>query len=173
MIQLQQIREALPSCVAVPYEQSDPTAHYSLHLRHPQHRALLRMLLRRSAQVKKPLVELFKFEERGDEILKMWAKSQQVGAPGYAIRKPIKVCLIGLEVLLRSSFDVSTCCADADFIHYFDETVGISDCFDRCEAAFEVPTEGWGPRFVTFFMNFHWFSMVFNGFKWPFNIISK
>lgn len=74
--------------MAVPYEQSDPTAHYVLHLRHPQHRALLRMLLRRCAVVKKPLVELFKFADRGDEVLKLWAKSQSAGGPRVSATAP-------------------------------------------------------------------------------------
>lgn len=91
---LTNIREALPSCVAVPYEQSDPTARYTLNLMHPQHRALLRMLLRRCRNQKRPMTELFKFEERGDEILKMWNKNQSVPTQGhvsFAFRFPMEL----------------------------------------------------------------------------------
>ena len=93
-MQLSQIREALPSCVAVPYEQSDPTARYTLNLMHPQHRALLRMLLRRCRSQSRPVTELFKFEERGDEILKLWGKSQSVphqGSVSFSFRFPMEL----------------------------------------------------------------------------------
>jgi len=93
-LHLSQIREALPSCVAVPYEQSDPTAHYTLNLMHPQHRALLRMLLRRCKSQSRPITELFKFEERGDEILKLWGKNQSVpqqGSVSFALRFPMEL----------------------------------------------------------------------------------
>lgn len=93
-LHLSQIREALPSCVAVPYEQSDPTAHYTLNLMHPQHRALLRMLLRRCKSQSRPITELFKFEERGDEILKLWGKNQSVpqqGSVSFAFRFPMEL----------------------------------------------------------------------------------
>ena len=40
-------------------EQSDPTAHYTLNLMHPQHRALLRMLLRLPADSDHHLVAAY------------------------------------------------------------------------------------------------------------------
>lgn len=93
-LHLVQIREALPSCVAIPYEQSDPTAHYDLNLEHPQHRALLRMLLRRTQKLSTPMQELFAFEERGDEVLQGWNKSQTVphkGMVSFSFRFPMEL----------------------------------------------------------------------------------
>ncbi|CAE7458892.1 SEC14 [Symbiodinium natans] len=75
-------------------EQSDPTAHYDLNLEHPQHRALLRMLLRRSQKLSTPMQELFAFEERGDEVLQGWSKTQSVphkGHVSFAFRFPMEL----------------------------------------------------------------------------------
>lgn len=82
-IKLCDVKEAQHSCVAHPYEFSDPTAHYSLILEHPQHRALLQALLRRcTAELKKDITDCFTFEGRGDEVAQLWNQSKTVPAEG-------------------------------------------------------------------------------------------
>eukprot|EP00930_Biecheleria_cincta_P095559 TRINITY_DN87508_c0_g1_i1.p1 TRINITY_DN87508_c0_g1~~TRINITY_DN87508_c0_g1_i1.p1 ORF type:complete len:1632 (-),score=307.88 TRINITY_DN87508_c0_g1_i1:73-4968(-) len=82
-IQLCDVKEALRPCAAHPYEYSDPTAHYSLSLEHPQHRALLRSLLRRcTVESKKDIADCFTFEGRGDEVAQLWNQSKTVPAEG-------------------------------------------------------------------------------------------
>jgi len=89
-IQLSEIAEASSSCVAVTYDYADPTASYSLHLEHPQHRALLRSLLRRCESLKADPSDLFTWEGgRGDEVLQMWKGSSTVPSEG-----PIKFSFV-------------------------------------------------------------------------------
>eukprot|EP00928_Gymnodinium_smaydae_P030531 TRINITY_DN22681_c1_g3_i1.p1 TRINITY_DN22681_c1_g3~~TRINITY_DN22681_c1_g3_i1.p1 ORF type:complete len:1455 (-),score=242.31 TRINITY_DN22681_c1_g3_i1:647-4459(-) len=48
---------------SVPYEYTDPSASYALDLAHPQHRALLRTLVRRCAELGGKLEERFQFQD--------------------------------------------------------------------------------------------------------------
>ncbi|CAE8603089.1 unnamed protein product, partial [Polarella glacialis] len=93
-LDLFEIREAPQSCAALPYEQSDPTAHYNLRLDHPQHRALLRTLLRRADSLNQNPEDLFKFDDAktGEEVLRLWQSSKQVQTQGdieFNFRLPI------------------------------------------------------------------------------------
>jgi len=82
-IHIQGVSEGTPSCVAVTYDHADPTASYSLNLQHPQHRALLRSLLRRCEFLKANPSDLFTWEGgRGDEVLQMWNGSKTVPSEG-------------------------------------------------------------------------------------------
>lgn len=78
------VSEALHSCWAVPYELSDPTGDYSIDLDHPQHRALLRTLLRRCFSLGEKIENLFVFNEKslGDEVVKQWTTKRDVPASG-------------------------------------------------------------------------------------------
>lgn len=68
-LDVREFRHARPSPASIPYEYSDPSTTYSLDLRYPQHRALLRTLLRRCRDSGHQPREMFNFQELPGNVL--------------------------------------------------------------------------------------------------------
>eukprot|EP00747_Dinoflagellata_sp_TGD_P033989 gnl/TRDRNA2_/TRDRNA2_136974_c2_seq1.p1 gnl/TRDRNA2_/TRDRNA2_136974_c2~~gnl/TRDRNA2_/TRDRNA2_136974_c2_seq1.p1 ORF type:complete len:641 (-),score=99.67 gnl/TRDRNA2_/TRDRNA2_136974_c2_seq1:610-2337(-) len=100
---VKEFRESLPASASVPYEFPDPTASYSLDLVHPQHRALLRTLLRRCREANIKPEDAFKFAEPkfGMEVLRSYES-------GTAVRSGLLSFNFQLPELEMGNHDIRT-----------------------------------------------------------------
>jgi len=62
-LDVRELREALPAAASIPYEPADPSVFYQADLSHPQHRALIRTLLRRCRNSNEDPRKAFEWED--------------------------------------------------------------------------------------------------------------
>lgn len=73
-----EFREALPPAASIPYEFCDPSCHFQADLSHPQHRAVLRMILQRCKSSGESVAKVLEFPNKplGEQLVKLWSQGE-------------------------------------------------------------------------------------------------
>jgi len=77
-LDVDEFRHALPPAASIPYDHGDPKASYEADLSHPQHRALLRTILRRCKLLGLDLGKTLEFKNKsfGDQLIRLWQEGE-------------------------------------------------------------------------------------------------